>query len=860
MSRAKPASVARLVVFRWMWVAFLAAIASLLFEILLPTGWQLARQIVVPDTVPPFALLSLTTLGIFVLLVIVLEPLRFRFGQLRFAHLHPPLWVAIAVGLGAVLMRFSAALDFDPAAIKSPASVPVWIVVLTAVLAGLALSLRARSADSTPTIEPAPTDSAEVSALSWDQLADWAATEKPSGPAEPDLFRHRRTAHRIARILTDAEHGEQTIALVGEYGSGKSTVLNWTERELYITQPNAPIWVCRVSCWGFQDSVTAAAHVLERLVETVERHLDVIPIRGLSSTYRRVLTADALVPLSWLFGSEQEVDALNRLDDLGAILRTVRARVVLFIEDADRGAGAGFEPGHVERLLWRLRDVQGLTFVLAVDEKRSPYDLTKLCDHIELLPAVDQDDVARMIVLLREHCRSDFTVRAPSPGDGTKDPLDLDVAQPRMLAYMRERFSGSPRVAIARLLVTPRRIKHVIRRVDRAWRALAGEVDLNDLIVMSALREGAPDVFRFLVANIDSARNQSDEFDKRPDEVKRKWESLLAESDQARIAKPLADALGIRQISSAVATRKQSVQHDEPHDYFRRILEQEVDPADVRDQVVLKDIGEWLEGHASPMVDKLFDGTDQDEGYVRVWEYCAAEIPNPRVSDLVDTIVRRLVDRRDPRVRPPVLASLWRENNRRHDKEVLSTARLVSLIRHALSSNLALANDLYYFWTSTRYGPYVNDNRIEVRQGVASAARDIYADPRLLIGALRADDESFLFSIRGLVLPEDQDEPPSALREFTDWAWMAQPLIEAVAAAPEAVLPQLVRLVGEARSSPRLRPVGMMREYRLDFARLDALFGVDAETVVRQLANVESSGDWAVLEAVAQCRERLRRS
>jgi hypothetical protein len=572
------------------------------------------------------------------------------------------------------------------------------------------------------------------------------------------------------------------------------------------------------------------------------------------------MTAERLRPLSWLFGREHEIDALNRLDELRPILDAVGARVVLFVEDADRSAGAGFEPGHVERLLWKLRNVAGLTFVLAVDAKRSPYDLAKLCDHIELLPEVQPHDVAKMIVLLREHCRNDFQLVAPSLPEGSKDPLELDLSQHRLLVYVRERFDGSPHAAITRLLATPRRIKHVIRRVDRAWRALAGEADLNDLIVLCVLREGAPDVFQFLVANIDSARNQSDDFDKRPDEVKRRWESLVAETEQARLAKPLIDALGIRQLSTTISARKQGVQDDEPHDYFRRILDEDIDAADVRDQLVLADIADWLDCRSGAMVDKLFVGTEQEDDYVRVWEYFAAAIPNSRFREIIEPVVHRLVDQRDPRVRPPVLASLWRENNRRHDKEILGPDRLVSLIRHALRTNLALANDLYYFWTSTRYGPYANDDRVAARRGLAAAAREIYSDPRALIGALRADDESFLWSVRALVLPEDQDEPPSDRREFADWNWLGQSLMDGSVIAPDVVLPQLVRLLGDVRTQPRIRPPGMVREYRLEPARLDALFERRADAVVRRIAAVVESTDWALLEAAAQCRDRLRQS
>ena len=65
--------------------------------------------------------------------------------------------------------------------------------------------------------------------------------------------------------------------------------------------------------------------------------------------------------------------------------------------------------------------------------------------------------------------------------------------------------------------------------------------------------------------------------------------------------------------------------------------------------------------------------------------------------------------------------------------------------------------------------------------------------------------------------------------------------------------------MNEARVRAKRRSA-VFRVVRALPAIVEALFGGDADTVVRQIAAIGDSTDWAVLEAAAQCRERLRQS
>ena len=71
------------------------------------------------------------------------------------------------------------------------------------------------------------------------------------------------------------------------------------------------------------------------------------------------------------------------------------------------------------------------------------------------------------------------------PRPKRESPLHLDQEPNELIEYTRRTTEQILGGQIAALLQSPRRLKHLIRRVDRVWRNLVGEVDLDDLIVAS---------------------------------------------------------------------------------------------------------------------------------------------------------------------------------------------------------------------------------------------------------------------------------------------------------------------------------------------------------------------------------------
>jgi hypothetical protein len=488
---------------RWLWILILAVVGAAAFELLLALAWTQARRIPVPDATPTWALWVTIIVLSTALLWLLLEPIRIGPRQLRFSLAYPPIWVAVVIALAFVAVRRF--IDPDPMRPAVSVLIPWWVVGLIALILTAALGVRSRApvpAVNTATSLTSVTDTSE-------SLISWADTERPSAI---DLFGHRRIAGRLARLLSQPDK-DPSIAIVGEFGSGKTTILRWIEADLK-NQRQPRVIVSWISCWGFSSASSVAVHVISKLIEAVQETIDVTSIRGLPEAYRRMLAPEKLRPLERFLGSDHEDDILRRLESLPRLLDAVDTRLVLFIEDADRTPERDFDPAKLERLLWILKDLRSVTFVLALS-RGSVLDVSKLCDHVEVIPQLDAARVAGSISKLRGHCTQKLGYIVPTPRSRASDPLELDWKGGTVAGYIRTlKGTLSPPEAIAQLLRTPRRLKHAIRRVHTTWMSLRGEVDINDLIIINVLREGASETLDFLIWNIDAARQETRDYAK----------------------------------------------------------------------------------------------------------------------------------------------------------------------------------------------------------------------------------------------------------------------------------------------------------------------------------------------------------
>ena len=236
------------------------------------------------------------------------------------------------------------------------------------------------------------------------------------------------------------------------------------------------VWCSWISCWGIDDSKFLAAYVLREVSATVQLRLDAATLRGIPDAYLRMLERTKLGLLSWVLQRDRDRDVLDDLEKLESLLALANARILVVIEDADRTSGLDFDLGHLERVLSRLRNTKGVSCALALDPSKVRIDLLRLCEHVEPLPPLEVNRVRTVLRVTREHCLKDYHYVHLDPSSLNRDRLTLtQTADGDLLEYVRRRHSKDYCDAITTLIGTPRRLKHVVRRVVRVWDKLHGE-------------------------------------------------------------------------------------------------------------------------------------------------------------------------------------------------------------------------------------------------------------------------------------------------------------------------------------------------------------------------------------------------
>jgi hypothetical protein len=781
-------------------------------------------------------------------------PADFTVG-LRF----PPLWFAVALAVGLVSVTNS-----------TPGLCPLYAPItigwdsftgpLIAIFAAALLWPKRRpwQRRTGPSAEAATADVTE-----WPALVAWAEREMPAGPHQPDLFGHAEIARRIAQRLCRPWGADETIALLGPYGSGKTTLLNWLRADLE-TARNPTVWLCQVNAWGLERSSTAPTYVLSRILDMIDQMVDCQPLQGLPAAYQQILSADPT-------GVAQRVaalvsppdDAIEALQKLTPILKASNARLVLLVEDIDR-AGPDFHPEHVLRLLWNLRHVEGVSFVLAFDPRREDLEYSKLCDHVELLPRLDTDAVRRPLRLLLDYCRSTppnaTPLIDPVQDDDRGDPLDLHDAQSPLEVYARRAYRNTPADALGVLLTTPRMLKHVVRRSRRVWDALRGEIDVYDVILVTALREGAPAAYEFLVANMDAIRkSRSGNLHGLADAEEGKalldrWKTLRGDDAKGEATQAIVDALAFPRLSAATRSPHiQGIAGNGATDYFRRLLAEELGKGEVRDQSVLADIDAYVRGDKARMAAALVDATEDSMHYVEIWEHFAKSMPAERLQPLAAELVAAIMKRDGQAAtgKHPALLAAWRQCGRRLFQGPERVDWLANLVRATSSVSLHLANDLYYFWTSAQHGLVDQEGRKQVRAVLVAAAQSQYVSSAALASVLNL---RHAWNIRELVCPNDNAAIASDVIDPPQWAWLAQPLLDGLNVDTAQFLPEVVNLVGDFGTNFRAtRVAALEREetYSLNRDRITGIFGQRTNDLLRLLADSQAEY-WAAAEAKRQ--------
>lgn len=341
--------------------------------------------------------------------------------------------------------------------------------------------------------------------------------------------------------------------------------------------------------------------------------------------------------------------------------------------------------------------------------------------------------------------------------------------------------------------------------------------------------------------------------------VKEDWTRLLEKTDKGAAAQALVDLLGIEQLTKGIAVNVtdslQGVHVSEPTDYFRRITSEELNPGDLRDQEVLRDIEDWNAGRATLLIDRLVAASDGDH-YARVWEHFAQRHTNDQLAIIAAQVAARLLarDKAEAAADHASFIGLWRVCNRRLPRDAYADW-LRDLILSALPISLQFVNGLYYYWTG-RHGIVSHAARATIRSAIVTEFRNSVRHGDALAGVLTPKHP---YQIGRLVTETGEHSEPDTFAAWRDY--LAPILIGGAVTQPELVLPEIANLAGDAESGMVAArddyPPRFINRYRINRERVLALFGDELTNRVLELL-AEYKGDNAyVVRAIDEAREWL---
>ncbi len=471
----------------------------------------------------------------------------------------------------------------------------------------------------------------------------WILDERPVRRLkDDDKFHQGPLVRRLGGILRDADGKSlpKTIGLVGPYGSGKSSIVNFVESELHDPSKagerrREDIVFVRVPGWGIADH-GLTGFVLQCVVDKLEKEgIDCLAIRGLPDEYLAAIgvanekagriAAAFCAPVR----SPQAV-----LDRLEPILDAMGLLLVLCIEDAERGASKDTLQ-ELAALLDRFRHMRRITFIVEANQNSHEHlGLARICDHVERVPSMPPKGSWHWLRKFRQACmgfaREHGDIMPAEEATTNPDSPPVCLAEDLFWSAPMEPSWGvlspdSPddafRRHIGRSMGTPRAFKHGLRLAWIAWKDLHGEVDLRELIMLNLLRNVAPEAWEFVVDNIErlqgiarlSSQRSGEDIGTRRNKIAEDWNDVAARLDNSDACLTLMRVIDINFTDRQpdIYCRKGNLQslHDPSNGlaYFNRILAMAVDEGELRDQDVLRSLYGWRNGEGIDLAKCILD-------------------------------------------------------------------------------------------------------------------------------------------------------------------------------------------------------------------------------------------------------------
>ncbi|RKH94735.1 P-loop NTPase fold protein [Corallococcus sp. AB038B] len=742
---------------------------------------------------------------------------------------YPPIWIPATIG---ALLTITHGL-LQPQQLLSPACIPDaplsetihYLLLLPALpiaafttvkLLAHAKSLFRRLPSSRtvvpPSNEPHP-------------ILTWLADDAPISTHLNDRFNHSRIANRLSSlILSDTE---PTIALVGETGAGKSSILNLISEKIASSTNTKGVYICQVSLWPFDSTQAAISGILSAVSELLAEHVAIFPLKGLPADYVDAIEGTGLpwIKAIRLARPEQPSVVLKKIDHVAL---ATRIKIILWIEDFERFAGlnrSATEPEHarlapLRALLNELSNLSSIQIILASSAAEFRFDLEKLARFTIDIPPLNEHFTRKTIEQLHKTLSAKFPLDITAPPRNGISRINPNSSTEELPVLSTSTQSPDIPNSIATLLSTPRQLKQTLRWVADAWETLHGEIDLVDLIIAATIKSTFPLLHSSISRHIDTLRHGTGQFSKK------EKSQFFTEATELLNAESIERSTALRFLltelfpgweegvpsNNTLRSRPQALGSTHTP-YWESYVFQQPPSREKSDQLALQLIERWIKTGDLQIVQTLSIETEPPSLKAFLTNLVTPEQILQLLTHIIDFHIRNEVhpDKNQPAT--PGIMSIWLMmiNKKPPQSELL--ALLNTQIDRTLKLNIEIAFWVIHLFTSSDAGQQAVPP--QDAKNISERFREQLVDkftnkPEDLIRALQwARPYALKWAAWGLdrIRAQSTTGLPSP-----NWARFSKTLIKSIKLNPKIMLPQILALVETRKEAFEIAEDGTLRQ------------------------------------------------
>lgn len=329
-------------------------------------------------------------------------------------------------------------------------------------------------------------------------------TESPILNSGQDRYKRILIAERLANYLFSDEHKKNNfrrIALIGGFGSGKSSLLNLVEECVLNNEPDKWIF-SHFDAWGRANGTEdIQGLLLEAMVNSMRNEFETSSVESMPAEYLAALGSlhsSTRIFVNLVKKNLTPAASLNKLDD---VLKLNNKKICVFIEDIDRNSNPIEASNSIAPLLNNFKDTEQIHFIFTLGYSHSTSDIIKrITDYREDVPPINFDEELNKFGLSQHsyaYSKGKIIFYEPSTDDWCLMNSCVYSTQGNK-AILRSDVRGW----ILAIITSPRDFAAIKREVEAKWKTLAGEFNFDDLLILSTLKISQPLAFDFVNLNI----------------------------------------------------------------------------------------------------------------------------------------------------------------------------------------------------------------------------------------------------------------------------------------------------------------------------------------------------------------------